>query len=155
MSAYRNKLNPGLPWYHQRYGQEIARMVRPSKAKRSRGDDITFPEFIKYIVQSGKYKGYFDEHWRPMYQLAYPCIIKYDFIGKIETLHDDITYVLQKAYGLDLVDDSPFKKISRKTNMSTVATFFKDVPASDIEKLKEIYALDFQLFNYSTALPTT
>ena len=90
-----------------------------------------------------------------MYQLAYPCIIKYDFIGKTETLHDDITYVLQKAYGLDLVDDSPFKKISRKTNMSTVATFFKDVPASDIEKVKEIYALDFRLFNYSTALPTT
>ena len=155
MSAYRNKLNPGLHWYHERYGKEIARMVRPRNAKRSRGDDITFPEFIEYIVDSGKYKGFFDEHWRPMYQLAYPCIINYDFIGKFETLHDDITYVLQKAYGLDPVDDSPFKHTSKKTDKSVVASFFKDVPASDIEKLKEIYALDFQLFNYSTDLPTT
>ena len=90
-----------------------------------------------------------------MYQLAYPCIVNYDFIGKFETLHEDITYVLQKAYGLDPVDDSSFKDISRKTDKSIVATFFKDVPASDVEKIKEIYALDFQLFNYSTDLPRT
>ena len=153
MSAYRNKLNPGIPWYHERYGRDIALMLRSGKSRRSRGDDITFAEFIRYIVQTGKYKGFFDEHWRPMYQLAYPCIVKYDFIGKFETLHEDIQYVLNKAYGLNEVDDTPFKNISRSTNYSVVADFFKEIPQSDINQLREVYALDFQLFDYSTDIP--
>ena len=155
VSAYRNKLNPGIPWYHERYGRDIAMMLRSGKSRRSRGDDITFAEFVRYIAQTGKYKGFFDEHWRPVYQLAFPCIVNYDFIGKLQTQHEDIKYVLNKAYGLNPVDDTPFKHVSRSTDGSLVADYFKDISQSDIDELREIYSLDFQLFDYSTDIPKT
>ena len=117
------------------------------------GNDVTFPEFVRYIIDLHRKRRTFDEHWRPMYKLAFPCQINYDYIGKFETLHHDIKSVLKLAYRLDSVDDSAFNDVTQRTNTSIIAQFYSHVSASDIEALKDVYSLDFQMFNYSSEVP--
>ncbi len=155
MSAYRDKLNPGQDWYHVRYGRDIALQQRTGPSRRTRGDDITFPEFISYIVRTGAQKHFFNEHWRPMYLLTYPCLVQYDFLGKLESFHDDALYVLQKAYSRtkETLDRLQLQHLSRKHNRFAIEKFYRDIPPEQLEKLAEIYALDFELFDYPTTPP--
>ncbi len=148
-------MNPGYPWYHERYGREIVQSFRYGKKRHQNmiGNDVTFPEFIRYIIDLHNKRRTFDEHWRPMYKLASPCRIHYDYIGKFETLHHDIETVLKLAYRLKSVDESTFNGVTPTTNHSIIAHFYNQIPASDIEALKEVYSLDFQMFNYSTEIP--
>ena len=99
ISAFSNKLNPGEPYYQHRYGKYIISRYRQNASRESlvTGNDVTFPEFIKYIVAP---RSMDDEHWRPQHLLSFPCYINYTFIGKFETLHEDMAYLLQKLFGL-------------------------------------------------------
>ncbi len=89
-----------------------------------------------------------------MYQLSFPCVVKYDYIGKLQTLQEDVKEVLKKAYGLTSVDDSPFRNTQMKTNKSILASFYKEIPDDQIEQLRKLYQLDFELFGYTSELPS-
>ena len=97
LSAYKNKFTLSYnTYFHTRYGRKIIRKYRknPSAESLEKGHDVTFQEFIQYLLDP-KTPRPFNEHWRPISELARPCEIQYDVIGKYETMSEDVQYILK------------------------------------------------------------
>ncbi|XP_033746706.1 carbohydrate sulfotransferase 8-like [Pecten maximus] len=72
------------------------------------GHDITFPQFIKYVIESEKTGEHTDRHFTPIYEHCRPCQIPYDFIGKMETFANDSLILLNawnRRYGINISFD--------------------------------------------------
>lgn len=79
--------------------------MHPSILSLSCGHDVSFPEFVKFIIFSEKTLRMGDRHFMPMYEHCWPCQIKYDVIGKMETFKNDSIYILQilqKKFNINL-----------------------------------------------------
>ena len=81
-SAYVDKLL--LPNMWGSTGKKIVAR-RPNATARSRacGNDVTFREFVEYIVQHSEWTGsdQLNGHWRPIQYVCDPCQFKPHFIG--------------------------------------------------------------------------
>ena len=137
----------------ERRFKRIARLIkrRYRSPEDSRGERPTFQEFVKFLIDP-RTKRPVNRHWMPFYKLCRPCKVHYDFIGHLETLNQDISYVL-KTIGFP--DDKRFHIHKSRVNSSSlvgkqVATLSHD----QLTKLTDIYRLDFLLFGYSTELPS-
>uniref|UniRef100_V9KZL4 Carbohydrate sulfotransferase n=1 Tax=Callorhinchus milii TaxID=7868 RepID=V9KZL4_CALMI len=153
ISLFRNKFeSPNSYVFHH-----VARMLRlygnvsniPENSKKlfEMGIKPTFTHFIQYLLDPKNEKGFFNIHWRQVYQICHPCQIDYDFIGKIETMDKDITY-LMNLLNLKVAFQFPSKYQSATTN-NLLRKYFGDVPINLIEKLYKLYEPDFVLFGYS------
>ena len=101
VSAYLNKFKnaKSSPRYRKRIGTYIVAKYRSNatEAALREGDDVTFQEFVRYLIDPRTRKKVpFDNHWQPFYELCHPCFVKYDFIGKFETFHDDGEYIIKR-----------------------------------------------------------
>ncbi|KAL8618749.1 hypothetical protein ACOMHN_015159 [Nucella lapillus] len=89
-SAYVDKFL--LPDFWTSVGRHIAKL-RANKANLACGRDISFREFLDYVVNHRPAQ--LNNHWKPMYQLCNPCLFRPHVIGKIETFTKDVKYVLR------------------------------------------------------------
>ena len=152
LAVYNDKLSVhGKEYYQELYGKDIVKRYR----KHSGDDDNrfqnipTFGEFAHYISDLDKSRGHFDEHWMSYFKLCHPCLVKYDFIGKLETMLLDRAYVLFKGFGIqknNLVANPP------RTTDAMVHSEFAKLPIETIEKLRDVYKVDFLSFNYTLHL---
>lgn len=117
------------------------RKVRP---EGSPIDRITFSEFVWYLTHTPERD--YDEHWSSYWNRCDPCLVDYDFIGKIETANQDFPYAFHKV-GIDSASDwwDTIEQIPR----STTLRYFSTVSEESITKLHKIFKLDFDLFGYS------
>lgn len=151
LSAYRNKLEDrsvNSKYFQLRIGRQIVRKYRTSPSNRSLayGDDVTFAEFVTYLTE--QHASTYNEHWKPIADLCYPCFVKYDLIGKYETLYADSEFIL------NFVDESriTFPRV-KLTDTTTVRTkrYYRSIPDNLIVRLYNIFILDFKLFDYNMA----
>ncbi|VDI70971.1 chondroitin 4-sulfotransferase 11 [Mytilus galloprovincialis] len=92
-SGYIDKLfNPNV-MYWKAVGIPAKRLSNP-EAKRSCGHDVTFSEFINYIIALEKTPDRRDRHFFSMYEHCAPCEHKIDYIGKMETFRNDSKFIL-------------------------------------------------------------
>jgi len=101
LSGYTDKLFAPNPYFWGEIGQHIIKTVRlnssstTSSNKSLCGHDVSFPEFIDYVIQSETLNSSkTDEHFSPMYNKCDPCIIDYKVIGKMESFSTDVAYTL-------------------------------------------------------------
>jgi hypothetical protein len=90
-SGYMDKMyRINIP-YWKSVGRTIVSMVRHNASRNSLacGHDVTFPEFVKYMVISKQKGKQTDRHFSPMYEHCRPCQLDYNFIGKLETFKQD------------------------------------------------------------------
>ena len=57
------------------------------------GHDVTFPEFIRYVVRRPN----IDFHFAPIITICDPCQTNFKFIGKQETFVQDATYIINET----------------------------------------------------------
>ncbi|XP_054163738.1 carbohydrate sulfotransferase 11-like [Oppia nitens] len=155
LSAFRNKFEDTFKdYFRERFGRKIVKQFRqqPTNESLERGHDVTFEEFLTYISQlnTSDHNHQFNEHWRPVTNLCFPCAIDYDVIGKYETLHSDVQLVLRKARINHLIQ---FPKredtYSNLPSSDLISQYYTNVSDILIDKLAKVYNQDITLFQYN------
>jgi hypothetical protein len=153
VSAYQDKLAGDNVFYQKAVGIAIIRKYRkePSALSLQKGHDVTFPEFVDFIVDEWKDgRVPLDVHWRPVVDLCHPCSMEYDFIGKFETLDQDVDHLLQTLNESGLT--SQLLKSPGNTKPKTTATLWsqsmKTLSRKQLNELDNIFMEDFRLFGY-------
>lgn len=152
LSAYRNKfLDKGNTYFKERFGRKIIKMYRENASAESleSGKSVTFSEFIRFLLDRKTEQGGYNEHWRPFFDLCYPCHIHYNFIGKYESLDEDVEGLLKL---LQVDDWIRFPK--RGDNYKSLKTedlflkFYKTVDSDMLRDIVNVYSKDFDIFDY-------
>ncbi len=110
--------------------------------------DITFTEFIRFIIEIGNgmpLNGGTD-HFLPQHWVALPCENQYDFIGHFENLSTEAPYLLKF---LGVADQVIFPPIRSSRAAWNLVDEYRKVPLELVYKLGEYYYEDYQLFGYS------
>ena len=118
----------------------------------------TFPEFVDHVVRDCKYHPC-NEHWEPQYIHCNYCDIRYDIIGRVETLEDDLEYIAEvNNFKSDLhrIKDElhvhqTFKReigINEKTDK--IKRYFMQLNSTQVNNIYRMYKIDFEMFGYST-----
>ena len=152
LSVYREKLERPNEHYRRVFGQFIEQRYEHVPANQSKGDHVTFEQFVHYIVEGNPFKS--DYHWKPVTSLCHPCEIPYDYIVKLETSHVDYPYIFSK---LKNIPDSKkglletVRTYKAATDLDRVKKYYQGVPVNYTNILETIYRLDFTLFGYTWA----
>ena len=86
-------LNPR--YFQLKYGRYIIRRYRPKPSEKSlkTGCDVTFPEFIHWILDPAVDEDFkFNPHWARYEDLCQPCVVKYDYIVNFDTFDADTKF---------------------------------------------------------------
>ncbi|XP_033732831.1 carbohydrate sulfotransferase 11-like [Pecten maximus] len=96
-SAYVDKfISPNINFWI-RVGTSIIRKYRELPKFRSLrcGDDVTFAEFVKYVINLSHGLESVDSHFVTITEHCRPCEIRYDVIGKMATFYNDTMFLIQ------------------------------------------------------------
>ncbi|XP_040267515.1 carbohydrate sulfotransferase 14 [Bufo bufo] len=147
LSAYRNKFGE-IKEYQQRYGLEIVRRYRQDPAAASsKGDDVTFSEFLRYLLDEDAEK--MNEHWMPIYNLCQPCAVPYDFIGSYERLGEDANQVLEAIGAPSYIRFPERQAWYKPVTKETLRYFLCNTPQGLLRELLPKYIMDYSLFAYT------
>ncbi|UJR34979.1 hypothetical protein I4U23_027758 [Adineta vaga] len=104
----------------------------------------TFEHFITYMLSTGLRA---DVHWQPYTKLCQVCLLKYNFIGKYETIEEDLNRFI--SY-LGMKPDEWNKKTYEKTGKTkeNYQLLYSNLSQQTICNLKRFYRDDFHLFDY-------
>ena len=111
---------------------------------------VNFDEFVQYVSEpDDQLLGRVDDHWRTVTNLCHPCHIRYDYIGKMETIEEDVNNIIS-------VIKTPVRKIKlRKANPqkhfhSSYSDAYVNVTKASLTKLLEKYSQDMDMFGYTS-----
>lgn len=107
---------------------------------------IIFNKIFRYLLDTDL-TTHADDHWIPYYLFCTPCLLKYDIIGKVETMMQDQVYTIWSA-GLEQKIQPRWMHRSSNSNKMT-EIYFSQLSQQQIDQLYQLYKLDFELFNYS------
>ncbi|KAK4328001.1 hypothetical protein Pmani_001572 [Petrolisthes manimaculis] len=152
VSAYRNKLvrnSTSSTDFKKRFGISILKKYRKGQGhlnESTSGHGVTFSEFVSYLTDTGKANYWtLNEHWAPYLELCHPCTIKYNIIGKYETLEEDAEYILRM---IGAPPSLHFPPIVTSKTASFVSAYFASLTDTLQRRLYEMYKHDFKLFQY-------
>ena len=91
VSAYIDKLLPRHDGYRKQMGTKILKMLHPHLLKIPLPEVyFKFDDVVRYIANGG-----YDMHFQGPYSFkCEPCMIKYDYLMKVETFLEDSTYLV-------------------------------------------------------------
>ena len=142
--------------FHIRFGRKIIKEFRENPALESlqKGHDVTFSEFIKYVLNAKEIEhGKVDRHWTSYTDLCHPCSAGYDFIGKYETFNEDVKNVM-KLMNIDSMVSFPNTTHLRNlppTN-SVLNKYFNTITVQDALDICNHFQPDFLMFSYTCQL---
>ncbi|XP_076465523.1 uncharacterized protein LOC143297204 isoform X1 [Babylonia areolata] len=96
LSAYVDKLFSPNTMFWAHTGRYIVAHFRqdPSPLSLSCGHDVTFAEFIRYVIHMQDTGRHREGHFVPLHDHCRFCNVSYDYIGHLETLDQDMAYLL-------------------------------------------------------------
>ncbi|XP_034953276.2 carbohydrate sulfotransferase 8-like [Zootoca vivipara] len=145
VSAYRDKLLHFEPYY-----VFVAKKIKTLfRGNPNSTEQVTFQEFVKFVLTQAPKD--MDIHWKPMFMLCDPCNIHYDILGKYETLGEDADHVLRRIGAPDDLQYPDFKEYGteKRTDNNITQNYFSKLSKDQMQKLKDLYSIDFSSFNYS------
>ena len=82
-------------YYWNLLGREIIIQQRQNATTVSKpcGHDITFPEFVIYVMKALNRNACLDMHFQSSHKHCLPCTFNYDYVGKYETLREDTLFL--------------------------------------------------------------
>ncbi|XP_071795734.1 carbohydrate sulfotransferase 11-like [Asterias amurensis] len=150
LSAYRDKFVKLPTSYYVNAAVKIIKIIRKQSPANLTKPDVTFTEFLTHLYGT---KGQsFNNHWVRVFRKYKPCHVRYDVIGKLETLLPDVDYLTDKLGVKGRVEYRYPKPYSGSSNTSLLIENYSKVPPELIRSICQIYHDDFIAFDY--ALPT-
>ena len=156
LSAYKDKfVYPRFPRSKlQLHGTAILKSVRPnaSQSALDKLDDISFREFIEYLVTKGSNKStpVMDWHWDNYVNICGMCTVNYDFIGHYETFDQDLAD-FKEAAGLSPEDAKKFNAHAKNksSTASSLLAYYSQIPIEWIDILGQLFRANFEMFGYN------
>lgn len=150
LSAYKDKFASTRTvdrYMLETYGRKIIRKFRPNATKRAQeeGDDVTFPEFIEYILKEGIHEQ-LNWHWNTYDDQCRPCSVDFNFIGRFESLARDARYALKKAGVLNFTQFPTNSNYPKRRD--ELIKHYSQVPPEWIMELGRVYRSSFEMFGY-------
>ncbi|XP_054457224.1 carbohydrate sulfotransferase 12-like [Anoplopoma fimbria] len=152
ISAFRSKFQKPDEHFYKLFGRDILRMYGnqsdlPKTVEKAfaSGLHVSFYNFIQYLVDP-RTEQPFEPHWRQMHRLCHPCLIRYDFIGHLETLQQDTEQLLEML-NLEVKIKFPPSHVDL-TSSDALSEWYSTVPLEDRRKLYTLYEEDFRLFGF-------
>jgi len=118
--------------------------------------EVTFPNFVRMILYKSKTKCRsmntcrLDKHWKPFISRCAFCDIPYRVIAKAETFQEDQQYIGQLA-GVEL-DQVETHHSSGGSTRDLARKYFEQLDTRTVDKLYNLYQVDFEMFGYSPDL---
>ena len=126
-----------------------------AKEERKTGSGVTFGEFLQFIVDEGRY-GLLNRHWMSIHDMCHPCLVKYNYIAKLETINED-SKVLLGSVSKQTMTTFQGKHLGPITDSTTDSSFtdafrryYSSVPIKVLDGIRKLYALDFEMFGYNS-----
>ncbi|KAH7642112.1 chondroitin 4-sulfotransferase-like protein [Dermatophagoides farinae] len=129
---------------------------------------VTFKEFVdELLLPTDPYQ--YDEHWAPIWTRCEPCLVHYDFIGKLETSEEDFRNFKSRVNGklinvtvwenLNEQFSSPIKNNAsslllkkcqrQRLKYAETIRYLSQLSSKSLIELYKRYYLDFELFGYT------
>ena len=114
VSAYVDKLLSPNVIFWAGFGRYIVKKFRANASRLSRkcGHDVTFAEFITYVIDAEKTGVRTNGHFAPQFQHCHLCDFPYTHVGHLETLPEDREFLLNAMDSpVDYVKDYPLENL--------------------------------------------
>ena len=151
VSAYRHRvMGTKRADLHRQYAIEIVQKYRvlKNKSKPIKGDDVTFHELVKYLLDTDNTN--LDGHFKPFFDICLPCFIRYNFIGSMERLQLDVNALLEKLNSSEKIFFPKKQEYYHSLKTSEALLYYKNISYPELQNLRyRKYKKDFDCFAYS------
>ncbi|XP_066275072.1 carbohydrate sulfotransferase 11-like [Branchiostoma lanceolatum] len=154
LSAYQDKFRYGkaVKLFEALYGDYFVKDRAPSHKKGHQikaGEEdgrlhVTFPEFVRGVLT--RERKYRNVHWEPQHVICHPCMIHYDYIGHLDTMSDDVKFIMHKTGILDKVA-APAQSARRAGD--NMAEMYAEISLRDILQLGKVFSFDYEAYSFS------
>ena len=158
VSAFRDKFQRYSAWrkklFHQKFGRVIVKRYRKNATESAlkSGGDVTFVEFVRYVIDQHNAGKTMNQHWATMESLCKPFNIHYDYIGAFENLSHDVNSVMGKISDTKTchVNFQTSSTSSQKEIVPTLLTmeYISLLDRQQLCAIMEVYKDDFEHFQY-------
>ena len=140
------------------YLDKIKKNVAPHIVKKIRtfaaqnrialSEEITFSEFVDVVSRQSVTE--MDSHFRPQcYEGRFP-VVKFDFVGRMETFADDLIYVLER---IEAPETAVAQAHARNHETGSTVRIWESVSADARRLFLEAFEIDFDVLQYPRRLP--
>jgi len=154
LSAYNDKMVRRSTGYTHVYGRlsekinKQFRHLRQNKADTNKTDDgsATLEDFVNFLLSDDQLAK--DYHWNMYDQICQPCLHRFDYITKFETMTEDMSQLASMLNFTEAHKSIFFRRRNYRTQPDKVEKAFAVVPRQLTWKLYQKYRKDFELFGY-------
>jgi len=126
----------------------MEKFLSEAEARWSYENLTKLDSFVKLLLKQPMADLDANRHWGSYNTLCDPCHVGYDFVGRFETLADDLEYVVKKSN----VTNVHYRRSATDLNdTDAVEESFNNLSQGNMKLLVKRYELDYSLFGY---LPT-
>ena len=159
LSAYKDKAAED---FRGKHGEKLFKFYSQNGQmdKFLKYDIESFHKFLQFVLAQGNNHdrnlqnlGIKERHWTPYSKLCHFCLIKYDFIGKLESVVQDAAYLLEswKKDGRtsEKIDGKlMYPAVSSTTDRKLVEKYLEGIDKETLSEIYSLFADDFELFDY-------
>ena len=110
-------------------------------------DNLNFTEYIMYVTDVNEVVGHVEEHFENYNKLCRPCEAAYDYVGKYDTLIEDVEYIFRQ-FGFKATFPVSNGNLTAPLSASYVDKYIQELPTYLRNKLWKFLELDYFLFDY-------
>lgn len=107
--------------------------------------NITFGEFVNFVVRVKDNGMFCNEHWETYYKLCHLSAIHYDFSGRFENLETEARYVLEIS---GLIKNVSFPKVKLSDTSSKIPFSYSQLPNETLNSIMRIFRGHSEMFGY-------
>lgn len=112
LSAFKDKMFRNDSSVFRDIAKKIIQLKRRDGTPKT--GNVKFLEFVQYLTDPDTFHSSYEQHWAKYIHLSQPCILRYDFIGKFETMDADVDLAF-KYMGMTGLLNSPRERLHTKT----------------------------------------